>query len=533
MSLPSDFFKAQHLVGKRIIRRNETTDINGANIFNGRIFVLRNEAWEPHLSHAASIANIFSINLEFEYSIYDDSPLSYPVNRNIPVLIWLNWDRVLNKEKYIQELEEIYESRNPLYLVLPRSPEKFVNEFKNLISSRINKLRIIQIVSDEDLREQFISGYSHNEVLEISTYIGQNLAVQLFYPEIKAIISDLDNTLYKGILGEDNLNGLVLTSEYKLLQEKILKLFNHGVLINLVSKNNAREVDILMSSAQIINIPKEKFTYIIASWKKKSESVSSILQKLNFDQESTAFIDDNPRELFEIGLSHPRILAIDASNPSEVINILGCDIFSKSKISTIESGQRSKDIQANEIRFKKLSSKKTSQNILRLMGTKIMSKSVESVFEIERAEELFRKTNQFNFSNQRSKMEVTINKQVTGCIISSLSDIYSDSGIISALKYVVEPNSDMIVQEFVISCRALGREVERLILKSILKCCAEEEIFKVDSKVFFVFNKSKRNFPAQAFIEKGFAINGSNNLIEMDKDYWATIDEKMEGLTNW
>jgi hypothetical protein len=188
LSLPSDFFKAQHLVGKRIIRRNETTDINGANVFNGRIFVLRNEAWEPHLSHAASIANIFSIKLEFEYSIYDDSPLSYPVNRNIPVLIWLNWDRVLNKEKYIQDLEEIYESRNPLFLVLPRGPKKFVNEFKNIVSSRINKLKIIQVVSDDDLREQFISGYSRNEVLEISTYIGQNLAVQLFYPEIKAII---------------------------------------------------------------------------------------------------------------------------------------------------------------------------------------------------------------------------------------------------------------------------------------------------------------------------------------------------------
>ena len=383
-----------------------------------------------------------------------------------------------------------------------------------------------------NLKTLFISGYSRNEVLEISTYIGQNLAVQLFYPEIKAIISDLDNTLYKGILGEDNLRGLVLTSEYKLLQEKILELFNQGVLINLVSKNNASEVDVLMSSAQIINIPKEKFTYIIASWNEKSESVSSILQKLNFDQESTAFIDDNPRELFEIGLTHPSILAIDASNPNEVIKILGCDIFSKSKIATIKSDQRSRDIQANEIRIKKLSSKKTSQNILRLMDTKIISKSAESVFEIERSEELFRKTNQFNFSNQRSRMEMTTNKEVTGCIISSLSDIYSDSGIISALKYVVMPNSDIVVQEFVISCRALGREVERLILKSILKCGADEKIFKANSKVFFVFNKSERNIPAQAFIEKGFKINGSNNLMEMDENYWATIDEKMKGLTN-
>jgi FkbH-like protein len=444
----------------------------------------------------------------------------------------LNWDRVINKEKYIQGLEEIYESKNPIYLVLPRGSKKFVNEFKNLISSKINGLKIIQIVSDENLGEQYISGYSHKEMLEISTYIGQNLAVQLFYPEIKAIISDLDNTLYKGILGEDELHGLVVTSEHKLLQEKILKLYNQGILINLVSKNNASEVDVLMSSAKIINIPKDKFTYIIASWNKKSEAVSSILQKLNIDQESTAFIDDNPKELLEIGFTHPRILAIDASNPSEVINILGCDIFSKSKISTIKSGQRSRDIQANEIRFKKMSANKTSQNILRLMGTKILSKSAESVFEIERAEELFRKTNQFNFSNQRSKMEVTINKAVTGCVVSSLSDIYSDSGIISAFKYVVESNSDIVVQEFVISCRALGREVERLILKSILKCCVEEEIIKVDSKVFFVFNKSEKNIPAQAFIEKGFAIDSSNNLMKMDKDYWLTLDEKMEELTN-
>jgi FkbH-like protein len=515
--------KVQHLIGKRIIRRNETTDINGVNIFNGRIFVLRNEAWEPHLSHAVGIANMFSINLEFEYSIYDDSPLSYPVNRDIPVLIWLNWDRVLNKEKYIQDLEEIYDSRNPLYLVLPRGPKKYVNDFKNFVCSRINKLKTIQIVSDENLREHYILGYSPNEVLEISTYIGQNIAVQLFYPEIKAIISDLDNTLYKGILGEDNLQGLFLTSEHKLLQSKILELCNHGVLINLVSKNNTTEVDVLMSSTQFINIPRDKFTYIIATWEKKSNSVGSILQKLNFDQESVVFLDDNPRELFEIGLTHPKMLVIDASNPSEVIKILDCDIFSKSKMSTIKSDQRSKDIKANEIRFSKLNSNNTSQNILRLMGTKIVSKSAESNFEIERSEELFRKTNQFNFSNQRSKMEVTVNKENAGCIISSLSDIYSDSGIISAFKYIVEPNSDIVVQEFVISCRALGREVESLILKSILKFCAEQEIFKANSRVFFVFNKSERNIPAQKFIERGFALNSLNNFIEMDKSYWARI----------
>ena len=51
-------------------------------------------------------------------------------------------------------------------------------------------------------------------------------------------------------------------------------------------------------------------------------------------------------------------------------------------------------------------------------------------------------------------------------------------------------------------------------------------------KVFIVFNKSERNIPVQEFIERGFAINGDNDLIEIDKEYWATIDKKMEGFTN-
>lgn len=517
---------------KKIIRRNETTDINDNNIFNGRIFVLRNEAWEPYLTHAARIASMYSINLEFEYSIYDDSPLSYPVNKKIPVLIWLNWDRVLNKEKYIQDLEEIYEGKNPIYLVLPTGSEKEISKFKEYIYSKFDRLNFRVIVFNEDSSGRDLSGYSKNEVLEITTYIGQNLAVQLFYPAIKAIFCDLDNTLYEGILGEDNLTGLILTQEHKLLQSKILDLFNSGVLINLVSKNNANEVELLLNTPQVINIPKDKFTYVIASWNKKSESIRSILQKLNFDQESTVFIDDNPRELVEIGLTHPRILTVKASSPSEVIKILNCEIFSKSKSTFIKSSQRSSDILANEMRFKKLDSKERTQSILRSMNTKITSKFAESALELGRAEELFRKTNQFNFSNQRSQLDTIVDKAFAGYIICSLSDVYSDSGIISSLKYAIKPNSDMVVEEFVISCRALGRGVEGLIFKSIFNYLLEEKIVKVDSKIFFVFNKSERNVPAQKFIKKGFIKNECDNLMELDKKYWAIADGKLEGNTN-
>jgi FkbH-like protein len=89
---------------------------------------------------------------------------------------------------------------------------------------------------------------------------------------------------------------------------------------------------------------------------------------------------------------------------------------------------------------------------------------------VGRLSELSRKTNQFNLSLRRLD-EVEVHEYVQGpgsfAVGIGLRDCLTDSGIIAAMfgRLVGE---EVIVEEWVISCRALGRGMETLMASSAL-----------------------------------------------------------------
>ena len=59
----------------------------------------------------------------------------------------------------------------------------------------------------------------------------------------KALVVDLDNTLWGGVIGEDGMEGIQLGSEYpgaayQALQRVLLDLYQRGIILALCSKNN-------------------------------------------------------------------------------------------------------------------------------------------------------------------------------------------------------------------------------------------------------------------------------------------------------
>ena len=70
----------------------------------------------------------------------------------------------------------------------------------------------------------------------------------------KAIVLDCDNTLWKGIIGEDGLDGIEMsanTSEgiiYNEIQNLIITLYNKGIIICLCSKNNKKDVEEVLNN---------------------------------------------------------------------------------------------------------------------------------------------------------------------------------------------------------------------------------------------------------------------------------------------
>jgi FkbH-like protein len=130
--------------------------------------------------------------------------------------------------------------------------------------------------------------------------------------------------------------------------------------------------------------------------------------------------------------------------------------------------------------------------------------------ELERSEELFQKTNQFNFSNRRSKLNDPEMMSQAKLLVSSVADVYSDSGLISALMYKKIPENVIIISEFVISCRALGRGIEKYIFKSMLDVM--KDIGDLDSKteIRAEFLSTSRNIPASDFLIEWFS---ESNLV--------------------
>jgi FkbH-like protein len=529
MSLPCDFFNHQIALGEKIIRMRDTKGLDSTNLYAGKIFILRNETWEPYLNHSTRIAGNFSIDLSFEISNYDDSLVSFPKSDESPVVIWINWNRILDKRQYIKELGFFSYLKNKVYLVLPNTQS---NDFDHLIkqaSEELPWLNLIRLTNQHELPNVSDPGYSKDQVLEIATFIGQNIAPFHFYPQVKAIISDLDNTLYSGILGEDLIGNLEISNDHEDLHNKLRELYSCGVLLNIVSKNNYIEVDSLLDSVGFFNVPKKYFTCIVANWASKSLGIIEILSQLNINEESVIFLDDNPRELAEVAIAFPRMLLINAADTKKVNKILDLDLFSRHTSNLISSEQRSTDIKANKKRRLHIEIAENNDAVLKRINTKITTTTAKSQKEFERAEELFKKTNQFNFSNRRTEIRQIGDIYEAQVLVSSVSDIFSDSGIISSLVYSKIYFNVVEITEFVISCRALGRGIEKYIFKSMVDVLHNKKVANSDTKILINFTESTKNIPAKYFLNEWFTRLGESGLYKLNHSFSEQVENTFGG----
>ena len=129
---------------------------------------------------------------------------------------------------------------------------------------------------------------------------------------------------------------------------------------------------------------------------------------------------------------------------------------------------------------------------------------------MKRAEELFNKTNQFNFSLNRYKSNDLfniLNKKKFEVKLFSLKDKFGDHGIIGS--YILEKKKDdVLISDFILSCRVLYRYVEQYILYNIIKQNSGKKVkilykkTKVNSNLIpkflktqeFILSKKNKNY---------------------------------------
>ena len=352
-----------------------------------------------------------------------------------------------------------------------------------------------------DLRMETATGtkLSAQALVRISKLLGLKYIPALMLTPLKAIVVDLDNTLYKGVLGEDGINGIELTEGHKHLQQLLKEKAKEGWFLCVASKNEKQDVIEMFDKRGDFPLQKEDFTAIEASWDDKPTSMQKILKTLNIGVDSVLLVDDNLGEQAQMIARFPNIKALHALDDAE----LTCNMLSfypgllKFGMKA-EDAIRSEDVKANAER-QQLQSTLSKEDYIRSLEMKLTF-NVDVKEYAPRISELANKTNQFIFGYQRYDLPMVekLMQDKDAVVISViLSDKLSDSGTI-AVCVGKKQNDIFLVEECFVSCRALGRGIDDVIVLGMIKLAADE---LGTSKLEVVFKKGERNTPAANFVK--------------------------------
>lgn len=292
----------------------------------------------------------------------------------------------------------------------------------------------------------------------------------------KCVVVDLDNTLWQGILGEDGLEGIKPNIE---LQKFLLGLFNKGIILAINSRNNEEEALQAIKERPEMILRKQNFAAWQINWGDKASNMSALAKKLNIGLDSLAFIDDDHFQQDLVRQAMPAVAVFSFNNHQELLSSLKSYSGFQALELTDEDVKRGQ-MYAQERSRKELQEKMMSlDDFLRELNLRV---GIEEMRQdtLPRAAQLAQKTNQFNLTTKRYSEEDLKIFSDAGWKIWTVKaeDRFGDYGIIGVL--MVEPQSlKWRIDSFLLSCRILGRGVEKAVIKHLIKCAQENGVDKI------------------------------------------------------
>jgi FkbH-like protein len=321
----------------------------------------------------------------------------------------------------------------------------------------------------------------------------------------KGLISDLDDTMWRGIVGEDGADGVAWdlaghAQVHGLYQQMLQSLADQGVLLGIASKNNAETAEKALQRNDLV-VKREKFFPAEIHWEAKSGSVGRILKTWNVAADSVVFVDDSPMELEEVRAAHPGVECIlfprkDYAAALALLEKLR-DLFGKPVLSE-EDVFRLESIRNSQQFLEGVSSGDLAEQFLSSAEATVTFEWGEVAADDHRVLELVNKTNQFNLNGKRFT-EAGWHQLISapGAFAAAVS--YQDKfGPLGKIAVVAgnQSGSTLDIQVWVMSCRAFSRRIEHQVLAQLFE---RPEVEKIQ----FAYIETPKNAPARDFL-KGF-----------------------------
>jgi FkbH-like protein len=343
--------------------------------------------------------------------------------------------------------------------------------------------------------------YAHGIVRSVSA---------LYRAPRKVLCTDLDNTLWGGVLGEDGPEGIATGSAfpgncYLEYQRYLKQLSSRGILLAIVSKNNEADVrEAFQTRAADLALSLDNFVATKISWNEKSDSIRELASELSLGLDSFVFVDDNPVEGEAIRQRLPEVAVIEApvQEPWKLVDLLSSQSFFDAAVVTDDDVNRLKEYKAQAQRAELATSAGNRDEFLASLEIVCTFLSALDA-PLARSVQLLAKTNQFNLTTRRhSAAEVEAFAAAPGgqAVAVRVRDRFGDAGVVG-LALATHLGDSCVIDSLLLSCRVIGRGIETALLAHLAATARKNGAMQLVGE----FIATKKNAPcADFYLDHGF-----------------------------
>lgn len=351
-----------------------------------------------------------------------------------------------------------------------------------------------------DLRADLATGFPYKG--PHASAVAELLA-SLIAPRVpkKGLITDLDDTLWRGIVGEYGIDGIAWTLEkgaqlHGLYQQLLQSLADAGALLAVASKNERGIVEQALAHPDV-QLSRENLWPMEIGWGRKPEAVERILEAWNIGPEAVVFVDDSAMEVAEVQAAFPAMECrlFPKNDPEAAWKVFGelRDEFARFTVT-----------EEDRLRLDGLRLDATRRGDTRHQGTTAVQflREAQAVISIasvaapgdSRPLHLINKTNQFSLNGQRlqeAEWRLLLGDPQALLMVVGYRDRFGPLGRVSVLAGRREGNRGN-VSVWVMSCRAFSRQIEHACLAYLYETCGFDELR-------FAYMPTGRNRPVREF----------------------------------
>lgn len=293
----------------------------------------------------------------------------------------------------------------------------------------------------------------------------------------KCLVLDCDNTLWGGIVGEDGVSGIRLSSEhpgssYHYFQQAVLSLYDRGVILALCSKNNEDDVWSVFRERPEMVLEERHIAAAQINWDDKVTNLRRIARDLNIGLDSLVFVDDSEFEINMVRELLPEVATLHLPpGKSELAGeILTASGFFDTLSVSAEDRRRGEMYRAE-------SQRRALRDAVDDLGSYLASLEIAvricplEEATIARAAQLTQRTNQFNLMTRRvgeSEMRELLADPASAVLTLQVRDRCGDYGMVG-LAQLRRAEDGVHLENFLLSCRVIGRGVEDTLLAACLE----------------------------------------------------------------